>query len=132
FGVARERQGEGVKRVAGGVKELAGTHIECGGTIGGGWPRVEFVRETGGNGERSAEAIIDGHTEEMFALTEAVNDALKILIAGAAGKRFETFLDALCERGGAAREVSAEIAALCADLVGGIEKGDTKNAEGEW
>lgn len=123
---------EGVEGVAGEVKELTGTDIERGGAIGGFGPQVKFVWKTGSNGERSAEAIVDGDAKEMFALAVSFDDALKVFIAGAAGNCLETFLEALCESGGAAGEVIAEIAALCADLVGSVKKRDTNDADGEW
>src|SRR5271157_886250 len=124
-------QGEGIERVTREVKELTGTNVERGGTIGGGGLRVEFVRETGSDRERCAKAIVDGHAEEMFALAVALDDALKVFVAGAARKCFETFLEALGERSGAARKVIAEIAAFRAHLVSGVEKGDTNDADRE-
>lgn len=68
----------------------------------------------------------------MFALTVAFDDALKVFVAGAAGSRLDTFLEALCESGGAAGEVIAKIATFCSHLVGGVKKRDTNDADGEW
>jgi len=131
FGVAVERQGVGVERVSGDVKELTGTHIEFRGSIGGGGARAESVRKPWSDRQRGPEAIVDRNAEEMLALAKPLDDALEVFVVGASRKRFETLLKALGERGGAARQIIAEIAALRAHLVGGVKKGDANDTYGE-
>src|ERR1700719_2741638 len=118
--VAVKRQGVNVNRRVVDAQELAVTNVAIGSIRGSSGPKLEERSKAGGHREGDAVRVVDGDAFQVFALAEAIYEALQTLVRELLVElRLDRFLEAFGENFRAARDVIAQNAAFGTDLVSG-------------
>src|SRR5208283_1840689 len=78
-----------------------------------------------------ASAIVNHHSQQVFALGDFGNAALKIFVCGTTGRGLDAFLEGFGQCGGAVGKIVAQIAPLGAVLISGVEKRYQRHTESE-
>src|SRR6267154_6518761 len=106
------------------TQELAVAGIALGGLGGGARTKLEEGSEAGGYGERDPIGVVNSDALQMFALAEAVHQALQILVRSRFVElRLSIVLQAFREDLRTAGKVITQNATVGAYLVGGKKKG---------
>src|SRR5258708_7875746 len=105
------------------AQEFAVAGIALGGLSGRAWTKLEEGSEAGSHGKCDPIGVVNGDALQMFALAEAIHQALQILVWDRFVElRFRIVLQAFCENLRPAREVVTQNATFGTYLIGGKKK----------
>ncbi len=131
LGIAMKRQRVSVERKTADIQIVGRTSIEFVGACCEVGTLFEIFGVVGSDCEDFAGAIVNHHAQQVFALRDLGNDALKIFVCRTTRRCLDAFLKSFRQGGSAMREIVAQVAPLGAVLIAGVEKGHQGHTKSE-